>query len=433
MTGASLSIQKGKNVNVNLRGRIMRRLFTIPVLHIAVAAGICTAQTTGQTLPPWSPGVLDIHYINTGKGDSSFFILPDGTTLLVDAGHTLRPPPRVTPQRPDDSRTPGEWIARYIRRMLPDRSGPIDYALLTHFHGDHMGEIGPETKTSASGQYKLAAIAEVAESVGFRKVLDRGWPDYDYPAPLENDMVRNYRALLKWQAANKGLRGERFRPGRNDQVALVHSHGRYTEFEIRNIAANGEIWTGTGQGAKQHFPALTDVPKNDWPEENMCSIAFRLRYGKFDYFNGGDMPGLPAEGSPSWHDVETPVAKVVGAVDVHDLNHHGFHDAANAFFLGRLQPRVHILSVYAPSHPGHRVLNRLLSTRLYPGPRDIFATNLMDATRVVIDETLNALKSAQGHIVIRVEPGGSAYRVIILEDSAETYRITAVHGPYQSR
>ena len=94
---------------------------------------------------------------------------------------------------------------------------------------------------------------------------------------------------------------------------------------------------------------------------------------------------------------------------------------------------MHILSVYAPSHPGHRVLGRLLSTRLYPGPRDIFATNLMDATRVVIGDALNALKSAQGHIVVRVEPGGSAYRVIILDDSAETYRVTAIHGPYESR
>ena len=57
----------------------------------------------------------------------------------------------------------------------------------------------------------------------------------------------------------------------------------------------------------------------------------------------------------------------------------------------------------------------------------------MDATRVVIGDSLNALKSTQGHIVVRVEPGGASYRVIILDDSAETYRVTAVHGPYESR
>jgi hypothetical protein len=393
----------------------------------------CAGQTTGQTLPAWSPGVLDIHYINTGKGDSAFFILPDGTTLLVDAGHTLRPPPRVTPQRPDASRTPGEWIARYIGRMLQGRPRRIDYALLTHFHGDHMGEIGPGTTPSVSGRYKLAAIAEVAEAIPIGKMLDRGWPDYNFPAPLDNEMMRNYRAFLNWQTGNKGLRVERFQPGRNDQITLLRDSSKYPQFEIRNISANGEVWTGRGTATMQHFPPLDKIPERDWPVENMCSIAFRLRYGKFDYFNGGDMPGLPSEGSPTWHDIETPVAKAVGSVDVHDLNHHGFHDAANAFFLSTLRPRVHILSVYAPSHPGHRVLGRLLSPRLYPGARDIFATNLMEATRIVIGDGLNALKSAQGHIVVRVDPGGSSYRVIILDDSAETYRITAVHGPYESK
>lgn len=43
------------------------------------------------------------------------------------------------------------------------------------------------------------------------------------------------------------------------------------------------------------------------------------------------------------------------------------------------------------------------------------------------------LKSRHGHIVIRVAPGGASYKVIILDDTAETYTVTAVHGPYESR
>ena len=30
-------------------------------------------------LPPWKQGALDIHFINTGTGESSFIIMPDGT------------------------------------------------------------------------------------------------------------------------------------------------------------------------------------------------------------------------------------------------------------------------------------------------------------------------------------------------------------------
>jgi beta-lactamase superfamily II metal-dependent hydrolase len=342
-------------------------------------------------LPPWSPDTLDIHHINTGKGDSAVLIFPDGTSLLVDAGATLRPGPRVTPQRPDASRPPGEWIARYIRRVL-EPTGPVrlDYALLTHFHEDHMGTPSAAAKKSATGGYQLAGITEVGDHIPIGTMLDRGWPDYNFPTPLTGAMMTNYREFLAWHGKNRRMRVERLVSGRNDQIRLVRQPGRYRDFEVRNIAANGEIWTGVGSTTRAHFPPIDTIPKADLPSENMCSIGLRVSYGRFDYFTGGDMPGLPSEGSPTWHDVETPVAKVVGPVEVHTLNHHGFNDCCNAFFLSTLRPRVHIMSVYAPSHPGMRVLGRLLSTRLYDGPRDIFATNLMDETKVVIGEAADS-------------------------------------------
>ena len=58
---------------------------------------------------------------------------------------------------------------------------------------------------------------------------------------------------------------------------------------------------------------------------------------------------------------------------------------------------------------------------------------MMEANQIVIGPLLGRLESDQGHILIRVDPGGAAYRVIVLDDSAETYKVTAVHGPYGSR
>jgi len=52
---------------------------------LAMAPGLA-AQSTGEPLPQWTPGTLDIHQISTGRGNAALFILPDGTTLLVDAG-----------------------------------------------------------------------------------------------------------------------------------------------------------------------------------------------------------------------------------------------------------------------------------------------------------------------------------------------------------
>lgn len=74
----------------------------------------------------------------------------------------------------------------------------------------------------------------------------------------------------------------------------------------------------------------------------------------------------------------------------------------------------------------------MLSTQLYPGPRDVFATYIMDEAQVVIGPTIDKLKNQRGHIVVRVSPGGDTYMIYILDDSSEEYKVIAVHGPYNS-
>lgn len=403
------------------------------ILLAALSFTMVFSRNEGESIAEWTPGFLDIHHINTGKGECAFLILPDGTTLLIDAGATSRAKPRVTDARPNDSLLPGQWIARYIEGTLPFKDELVlDYAVVSHFHGDHMGDISETSPLSSSGEYRLAGITQVVEEIPVKRILDRGWPDYDFPATLQSATMDNYRAFLRYQREQRGVTINRFIPGRKDQIVLVNDPGGYPDFEIRNIAANGTVWTGVDANTRAQFPPLETIPADDLPSENMCSIALRLSYGSFDYFTGTDIPGVPEEGAPSWHDLETPVAQVVGVVEVNVLNHHGYLDSENAYFLSLLRPRVHILQAWAPSHPSPRTLSRLLSTRIYPGPRDIFSTNVMEATRIVIGAKLDQLKSQQGHILVRVQPGGGQYNVIILEDSGETPRIKAVFGPYRA-
>jgi beta-lactamase superfamily II metal-dependent hydrolase len=382
-------------------------------LVLSLAGPPVAAQTVGQVLPRWTPGTLDIHHINTGRGNAALLMLPDGTTLLVDAGHGDHVPPRGTPPRPDGSRSPGEWIARYARAMA---ASAIDYGYVTHFHDDHM-----------------YAMVDLAERIPIRKMIDRGWPAYDYPS-VDHDEFQapeflRYRAFLQ----QGGTKAERLRPGRNDQIVLTADPTKYPGFEIRNVAANGEVWTGRGSETRRRFPPLATLARADWPTENMCSLAIRLRYGAFDYFSGGDMPGTPRPGYPAWHDVETPVARAVGPVDVAVLDHHGNRDSTNAFLVATLRPRAWIIPVWSADHPGHDVLDRMYSTRLYPGARDVFATNMLEVNKLVIGPLLDRLLSTQGHIVVRVAPGGGSYRVIVLDDATESYAVKAVHGPYESR
>ncbi len=398
------------------------------------------AQTVGKPLPVWQPGYLDIHHISTGRGNATFFVFPDGTTLLVDAGsispldwRTNRP--RTLPTHPDTSRRAGEWIARYIRQVLRFTKNPVvDYALLTHLHDDHMGSpvLAPR---KPNADYALTGITEVAEYIPIRRLLDRGWPDYSYPRPMTADsMVANYRRFLAWQGTHNQMTVEQFQAGRSSQIRLLNQPGRYqNQFEVRNIAVNGDLWTGQGEQTRRLFPVLDSIPAAQLPTENGCSIALRVRYGQFDYFSAGDIPGILRFGEPAWYDLETPIARVMEPVDVQLLDHHGYEDSENGNLLAQLRPRVLVIPAWDASHPARSVLERIYSEDSYTGARDVFATQLLPQTAANLGELARGLKSMGGHVVVRVLPGGQSYFVLIVDDSDESMRVKAVHGPYRSR
>lgn len=409
----------------------------------------------GKPLPGWTEGTLDLHHINTGRGDSAFYILPDGTTMLVDAGEMDATggrvqTPRNAPAKPDGSRLPYEWIVDYIGQMSPDASH-VDYAYLTHFHSDHMGCISELAKDAENGAYKLVGLVGVGDHIAFDRLIDRGYPNYDYPLPLDDpklvaaygenegfqktcETMDNYRAFIAHHETQNNLQAEQFRVGVTDQFVLQKKADAYPTFEIRNICGNGEIWTGVDTVKKQHFPPVEELALGDLPDENVVSCGIRLRYGKFTFFNGADITGVPGIGAPAWKDVETPVAQVVGQVDVHVLNHHGYRDTHNAYFVQTLRPRVYIQQNWSSDQPGHDVLSRLTSHHLYEGPRDLFCTYMNEANRIVIGPALdNAYASMYGHIVVRVAPGGDSYQVIVLDDSTSERLVKSIHGPYLSK
>lgn len=394
----------------------MRQWFVSALLAMAVSGAVpADAQTVGAPLPPWQPGTLDIHLINTGRGDAAFMVFPDGTSLQFDAGDDGFPQenPRSVPV-PIPSGSAGERIGRYVERVMrPFRTPEIDYALVSHLHRDH-----------------IAAMPDLARVVPIRKLLDRGWPEYaPGPAPAQTG-IGYYLDFAKATPA----RMERFEAGRADQITLKHAPADYPTFVVRNIAVNGQVWTGVGSVTRSRFPdnwqALSGI---NVPTENQTSLAIRVSYGAFDFYTGGDLPGLLRPGAPAWQDIETWVAQAVGPVEVAVANHHGVRDSTNPFFVSTLQPRLWLLQVWAVDHPAHDTVDRMLSRDLYPGDRDILATNFGEANRAVIGPMVERITSTRGHIVIRVDKGGGTYRAFVLEDTDESMRVKAILGPFTSR
>jgi hypothetical protein len=69
---------------------------------------------------------------------------------------------------------------------------------------------------------------------------------------------------------------------------------------------------------------------------------------------------------------------------------------------------------------------------LYPGPRDVFCLGLHPAAALGCARFSDMFKSSQGHVLVRVAPGGMEFSVLVLEDRDESNRVKAVFGPYPS-
>lgn len=386
----------------------------------------------GSHLPAWQSGSLDIHHINTGRGNSTLLICPDGTSILIDAGASNGAVKFLNTARPDDSRRPGQWIGRYASRQLRAvQRHELDYALTTHFHPDHVGEVGPSSPKSPLGDYLLTGIADVEEEIHIRRLIDRGYPLYNYPQPARDISALNYIAFAKSLAA-RGSKVERVRVGSADQIRLEHNAGDSPAFSIRMLAGNGEVWTGRGQETAPHFPTIESLKPADLPSENSCSIAIKLSYGRFSYFTGGDLTCDTNYGRDPWRDIETSASRAAGPVSVATVDHHGYFDAAGPDYVRALKPRVWILQAWHASHPAMSVLANLYSTELYGGTRDVFAVGLKEEAELTTARFSDLMKSREGHVLVRVSATGNEYQVIILDDTDESGRVKAWFGPYQA-
>ncbi len=411
-----------------------RRRFLLSSLALAAfeslpAKVLCAAAPVSMALPAWRPGVLEIHHIATNRGNSALLILPDGTTMMVDAGAIYGTTPYLSDPLPSSQRRPGEWIGRYAKRRLEATGfATIDSFLLTHLHGDHVGYLPPGGPLSSDGTYRLTGVSDVAAIVPIHRFVDRAGPDYTYPVPADIDFQKNYRAFLQSQSKD-GKEVERFRPGSKNQFALQHKSAAYPGFEIRNLIVNGEFWTGEGDQTRKLFPELSSLKPADYPAENPCSCAIRLRYGKFGYYTGGDLTNDTNYGRDPWRDSESPAAEVCGPVSVAVTNHHGYFSANGDRYVRALQPQVFVIPAWDSAHPTVSVLNTLYSKAIYSRNRDVFATLIKQENRIANKKT-DDLKSRAGHIVIRVEPGGETFAVHILSNADESDTLTASFGPY---
>lgn len=392
---------------------------------LILCCSFCISASAQSFLPEWKEGYLDIHTIATGKGDCTYIIMPDGTTMMIDAGDMTNSSWK-NPILPDSTKRVAEWIADYVGGVSTGLPHPdtIDYFMLTHFHVDHMGHPG-NMKEGMHG-YKLAGITEVGELLHFNKIVDRAYPDYDFPS---NEHIKKsagkcfdeYRAFIEYQTSENGSTAEKFKVGSHRQFHLCNNAIRFADkFDIWNIAGSCMI-NSKGRKAK---PLYT---KDEYPllfDENMFSCALLIKYGNFYYYNGGDIPGSnygPAKEVAHNRDYESAIADAIGhPVQAIKADHHGWKDSCNPYFMWKMQPDAIIFPACHERHPWSETLKRVSDPQL-PGKRMLFATS--ESGKALIGEEMFNLITAVGHIVIRVYEEGRSWQIFVLNASNTAHEI----------
>ena len=388
--------------------------------------GEAASYSGEETLSAWQQGYMDIHHISTGRGNCTFMIFPDGTTMMVDAGDNgpANDDGSKLGRVPDESLTPAEWIVRYVTHFMDEAGLPVklDHMLVSHFHYDHVGVGDNNYPWSLDGRYLMTGIAYVGSTLEVDNFVDRAYPDYDFPYTGYFDkgvfrdyvMMDNYLKFLE-SGYNRVESIAGFEVGSADQFVLKNTPRN--DFSIRNIYSNGQIWTGLGESTENLIPA--DTPQADLDNENLWSAVINISYGNFDYHTGGDILGADLDGTwfaNDWRDIETPVAKLIKETDVMCCNHHGYDDAMNETFLWYTKPQACIVPAWGAEHPGADALSRMNTA----------GSNVFAAGPVTND----SLKS--GHVVVRVYEGGSTFRIFVLDDESIDYGIVYQSDIYTS-
>ena len=406
------------------------------------------AGRVGDVLPGWEEGWLDIHSINTGRGECFFYIFADGTTMLIDAGgarncetytYANGASPGV-PSKPSQFVSSASVISNYIRHYMPSVSnGKLDYMMVSHYHGDHFGTGGDEFPIHSEGGFRMNSVTSVGCDFPAVKILDRG----DFNDPPSSDWFDgttnydNYIKFVNWSVKKYGTVHEKIRVGATDQIVPKHDPSACQYFQVRNLAAGGYVWTGTGTESSTALPSTAELMaygkgSGNQVGENVMSVALLFSQGSFDWFTGGDGQHNGYSTYP-YKDIETPIAKAVNKrVDAMKADHHCTNNTNSEGMVSIYKPEVVIAGVWRDVQPNPATVQRFIN---YNPNVHIFATNLTTANREVLEQygiNMGRFESTGGHVVIRVHPTGLRYWIFVLDDTDQEYRISKRVGPFTS-
>jgi competence protein ComEC len=260
----------------------MRRTVTL-LLVLALSAAMPLAQAPAAK-------TLDIYYIDTEGGQSTLFVSPSGQSVLVDTGNA-------------GTRDPG----RIMEAVKAAGVKQIDYLVMTHYHGDHVG-----------------GFLELSKMIPIMHFVDHGptiQPEQNTPSK------QAYDAAIAKSPHMVAKPGDKL-PITGIDWTIVSSAGK-------TLTTN---MTGA-PGAGRPNPYCAGFKQKDIEVdlENGQSVGSVITYGKFRTVDLGDLL-WNVEG-----DLMCPTNHI-GTVDLYLTTHHGMAWSGSTAIVYALQPRVAIMN-----------------------------------------------------------------------------------------
>ena len=305
---------------------------------------------------------LDIEWIDVEGGAATLIVTPARETVLVDAGW-----PGF------DSRDAKRIKAALDRRKLT----AIDHFIVSHYHTDHFG-----------GVPQLAAL------VPLRKVYDHG--------PM-TELVEDKQFPERYAAYRAAAKGEPIHVAPGSRIDLKQSTGPRLSLNV--IAAHGQVLAGKPQ--PQNPACAESLAKPEDPSDNARSIVFVLKYGGFEFFDGGDL---------TWNIEAQLVCPVdrVGQVDLYQVTHHGADTSNNVVVLKTLKPTVAVMNNGSKKGGSAEVVKNIKALAsieaLYQGHRNV-ATGEADNTAPELIANIEADPDAGHSIVASVDSAARSFTV----------------------
>jgi competence protein ComEC len=253
--------------------------------------------------PSVAAGTLQIYFIDVEGGQSTLLVTPKGESLLIDTGWAGNGAPGAKAGKPAESRDANRILA--AARDAGIRQ--IDYALITHFHGDHDG-----------------GVVELSQLLPIRHFIDHG--GFASAAQVDADSEAAYQAYRVVRDRVDHIEpkpGDRLPLGEIDAV-IVSTAASTIE---KPFPGAGELNTACSHEA---------LPPGD-SVENPRSTGLVVAFGQFRFLDVGDLTGEPL------FKLACP-NNLIGAVDAYLVAHHGGADASDPATFAAFKPRIAIMN-----------------------------------------------------------------------------------------